>query len=287
MNPPAAGLDEYVADWHPRPVTAVDVISPQIADRLAATLDIDQRFAADDALPLLWQWLFFLDWPATARLGPDGHPLRGEFLPPLPDRRRMFAGGRVTVTRPLRVGEHATRHSDIVETTFKRGRTGEMLFVTVRHTYRQDGTICLVEDQDLVYRSGPGSATSFCRVADPLAPATAPWNAYPRTHPPLLFRFSALTGNAHRIHYDQAYATATEGYPGLVVHGPLLATYMAGLVGARDPGRAVAHFGFRLHKPVFCGDEIRVEGRPGDGAVDLRVVSGSAGVHATATATMG
>jgi 3-methylfumaryl-CoA hydratase len=286
MNPPTVGLDAFVADWHPEPVTVDDVILPRIADQLAATLDLGQRFAAGDALPLLWHWVFFLDWPATAQLGPDGHPVRGAFLPPIPDRRRMFAGGRVTVDRPLQVGERATRHSEIVGTALKHGRTGEMFFVTVRHTYRQDDTVCLVEDQDLVYRSDSGSATSFSRVAEPLAPAIAPWHASPHTYPTLLFRFSALTGNAHRIHYDEVYTTQVEGYPGLVVHGPLLAIYLAELVRAHNPGHTVAHFGFRLHKPVFAGDEIRVEGTPGEGAVDLAVVSGGANVHASARAMM-
>lgn len=286
MTPPTFGLHAFVADWRPERVTADDVISTRVADQLAATLDIGQRFEVGDALPLLWQWVFFLDWPATAQLGPDGHPARGALLPPIPDRRRMFAGGRVRAHRPLRLGEQATRESEVVDTALKHGWTGEMFFVTVRHTYRQDGTVCLVEDQDLVYRSDSGSATSFGRVTEPLAAATAPWYRCPRTHPALLFRFSALTGNAHRIHYDEVYATRTEGYPGLVVHGPLLAIYLAELVRTHQPDRTVAHFEFRLHKPIFAGDDMRIEGTPGDGAVDLAVVSGGANVHASAKATM-
>jgi len=279
----ATGLEEFVADWRPAPVVATDVISARVAEELAATLDLDQCFDAGDALPLLWQWTYFLDWPRTDELGPDGHPLRGHFLPPIPNRRRMFAGGRVEVAAPLRIGAAATRHSGIVKTTAKHGRTGELLFVTVRHSYTQDGSECLVEEQDLVYRSDDGSSTPFTRVAEPLADPSAAWHSEPHTLPTLLFRFSALTGNAHRIHYDEAYTTGVEGYPGLVVHGPLLAVYMAELLRAQAPDRSVETFEFRLQKPVFLGDDIRVQGAPTDAGADLTVVSGTANTHAAAS----
>jgi 3-methylfumaryl-CoA hydratase len=276
-------LADYVADWHPQPVLVEDTIAAAGVNRLAATLDLDQRFRDGDALPLLWQWIFFLDWPRTSELGPDGHPRDGVFLPPIPNRRRMFAGGRVTVHTPLRIGLPAQRHSEVAAKNVKHGRTGEMLFVTVRHTYRQDGAECITEEQDLVYRSDDGTSTPFARSTEPAAASTAPWSAHPHTHPGLLFRFSALTGNAHRIHYDEAYTTGVEGFPALVVHGPLLAVYMAELLRAHAPA-AVARFEFRLQKPVFVGDDIRVEGTPSDSGVELAVVSGSESRHAAATA---
>jgi 3-methylfumaryl-CoA hydratase len=277
------GLASHVTDWRPRPVDTDDVLCAQRAAQLAATLDLGTAPAEGDPLPLLWHWVYFLDWPRTAELGPDGHPLHGHFLPPIPNRRRMFAGGRLTVTAPLIVGAAATRHSEVVRTAVKQGRTGELLFVTVRHTHRQDDEVRIVEEQDLVYRSDDGSATPFARTEQPLPPPQTPWHAEPQTHPALLFRFSALTANAHRIHYDEAYTTGVEGFPALVVHGPLLAVHLAELVRAHEPDRQIGEFVFRLQKPVFVGDPIRVQGTPGD-PIELAVVSGAGDVHASAQA---
>ena len=274
----------YVADWRPAPVNSSDVISARRAAELAATLDLDEAFADGDTLPPLWQWAYFLDWPPTGELGPDGHPLHGHFLPPIPYRRRMFAGGRMTVTAPLVVGEPAARRSALAAARVKTGRTGELLFVTVRHDYRQGDQLRLVEEQDLVYRSDSGTSTPYARVTEPLEPPSAPWVVQPRPGPALLFRFSALTGNAHRIHYDQAYTTGVEGYPGVVVHGPLLAVYMAELARAQAAGRRLRDFEFRLSRPVFVGDEFRVQGRPTTDGTELAVVSGGGAVHASATA---
>jgi 3-methylfumaryl-CoA hydratase len=282
--PATVGLDKYVADWRPAPITTGDIISTQRAQQLAATLDLDDAFTDGDALPVLWQWVYFLDWPKTSELGPDGHPLNGHFLPPIPNRRRMFAGGRATVTSPLVVGEPAVRRSELARTAVKSGRSGELLFVTVRHEYRQDDALRLVEEQDLVYRSDTGTSTPYSRVAEPLRQQSTPWAAQPNPTPALLFRFSALTGNAHRIHYDETYTTGTEGYPGVVVHGPLLAVYMAELARAHSAGRVLKSFEFRLSRPVFVGDEIRVQGTPEDDGADLAVVSGGDAVHASAKA---
>jgi 3-methylfumaryl-CoA hydratase len=278
------GLGDHIADWTPSPVITDDLIGAQRANELAATLDLDDTFAEGDPLPLLWQWLYFLDWPKTQALGADGHPRDGHFLPPIPNRRRMFAGGRVAVVEPLLVGAPAVRRSEVTATMVKHGRTGEMLFVTVRSEYRQDDAVRLVEEQDLVYRSESGAATPFARVTEPLAVPATPWQQEPTTHPALLFRFSALTGNAHRIHYDEAYTTGTEGFPALVVHGPLLAIYMAELV--RAAARRPRKFEFALRKPVFVGDAIGVQGTPGDGTAELTVVSGDGTVHAQASAVL-
>jgi 3-methylfumaryl-CoA hydratase len=157
----------------------------------------------------------------------------------------------------------------------------------VRHEYSQNGQPRLVEEQDLVYRSDDSSTTSFSPASEPLGAQTTPWGTHPRINPCLLFRFSALTGNAHRIHYDQPYATAVEGYPGVVVHGPLLAVYMAELVRTHSRGRTVGEYEFRLLRPVFGGDDIRVQGTPADddGSVALSVVSGNGTAHASAKAT--
>lgn len=285
----ADGLSRYLQNWQPQPQETSDIVTAQRAQQLAATLDLADVVTAGHSLPPLWQWVYFLDWPPTADLGPDGHPLAGHFLPPIPNRRRMFAGGRMTINAPLVVGESASRRSAVVGTRLKQGRTGELLFVTVRHEYRQNGGVRLVEEQDLVYRSDDGSTARFSRVNEPCTAQSTPWAAQPVTYPSLLFRFSALIGNAHRIHYDEPYTTAVEGYPGLVVHGPLLALYMAELVRANSAGRAMGTFEFRLQRPVFVGDEFWVLGTPAgdDRATELMVVSGGGATHASATAGYG
>lgn len=277
------GLASHLGDWHPEPQRTVDDLAPATARQLAATLDLEEAFNAGSGLPPLWQWVYFNDWRPTAELGADGHPLAGHFLPPIPNRRRMFAGGRLTVTTPLLLGTSAERYASVTAVSVKSGRSGELLFVTVRYDYRQNGETALVEEQDIVYRSDSGAATSFSRPGEPLAEWTVPWTARPTTTPPLLFRFSALTANAHRIHYDEAYTTGTEGYPGLVVHGPLLAVYMAELVRARAAGRTIRKFEFRLNRPVFVGDAIEVQGTPDDDTVQLAVVSGGGAVHTSAS----
>jgi 3-methylfumaryl-CoA hydratase len=281
----ADGLAGYLGDWHPTPVAVVDELAAGGAQQLAATLDLDEAFSSGDALPPVWQWLYFNDWPPTSALGADGHPRDGHFLPPIPNRRRMFAGGRLTVHKPLRLGQAAQRQSSVTDIRVKSGRTGELLFVTLRHEFHQGGELAMVEEQDAVYRSDAGASTPFARAVEPLGEPGAPWAARPITTPPLLFRFSALTANAHRIHYDEQYTTATEGFPGLVVHGPLLAIYMSELVRATEPGRAFRGFEFRLSKPVFVGDAIEVQGVPTGDTVELAVISGAGTTHASATAT--
>ena len=279
-------LARHVEDWRPPDTDHADVIAARRVRELAATLDIDESFADGDALPALWHWLFFLDWPKGSELGADGHPRDGVFLPPIPNRRRMFAGARLTIGAPLVIGEAATRHAQVMKTSVKHGRSGDLLFVTVRSQYRQRDREVLVEEQDLVYRSDDGSATPFARPSEPLGPQTTPWVSHPHVDSPVLFRFSALTANAHRIHYDEPYATGVEGYPGLVVHGPLLAVYLAELARRNGPTTGLSGFEFQLRRPVFVGDQFRVQGTPADDgqSASLAVVSGAATDHVTATA---
>ena len=281
----ASALDQYTSDWRPAPLRTTEVLTAQRATELAATLDIDSVLASGDALPPLWHWVYFTEWPATAELGADGHPRNGHFLPPIPNRRRMFAGGRLTIHAPLVLGREATRTAEVTSTKVKHGKTGELLFVTVRYAFTQDGRQRLTEEQDLVYRSDSSSSTPFERVSEPLSAEQAPWAFQPTTHPALLFRFSALTANAHRIHYDEEYTTRVEGFPTLVVHGPLLALYMSELARTKSE-RPMQGFQFRLSRPVFVGDAIRVAGTPSaDGATaELAVRSGTANVHASAQA---
>jgi 3-methylfumaryl-CoA hydratase len=217
---------------------------------LAATLDIDAPASLPgDPVPPLWHWLWFLPIHRQSELGPDGHAKRGAFLPPVPLPRRMWAGGRFEFHRPLRVGETLTRTSRIVDVQQKEGRTGPLVFVVVRHEIGNAGQIALIEEQDIVYREHP----------KPDAPAPAPqpapndcmWERAVRPDDVLLFRYSALTFNGHRIHYDRRYATEVEGYPGLVVHGPLVATMLLELLRSNAPGMKVERFAFRSVGPLF------------------------------------
>jgi 3-methylfumaryl-CoA hydratase len=251
-----------VEGWAPEPYEITEEIGTAPASALAGLFDVEPP---GDALPPLWQWLYFLDRPAQRELGPDGHPLTGRFLPPIPDRRRMFAGGRFTARSPLRFGESITRRAELASTAVKQGRSGEMLFVTVRHTFLRGRTEVAVEEQDLVYRSGDPAAKPTSPSYE--APeADAPWLLRMTTDPVLLFRFSALTYNAHRIHYDEAYATQIEGHSGLVVHGPLLALLCLEL--PRRHGRTVTELAFRARSPVYAGQPFAVCGNP-EG--DLRI----------------
>ncbi|TVT50434.1 hypothetical protein FNH05_15955 [Amycolatopsis rhizosphaerae] len=270
-------LGEHLESWRPEPVTTVDDMLPGPVAAMSAVLD--QPIPAGP-LPPLWHWLYFLDWPLQRELGEDGHPREGHFLPPIPDRRRMIAGGRLKVREPLELGVEAERVSRLGEVTVKQGSTGEMVFVTVRHEISQGGRLRLVEDQDVVYRSGEDERRKamLTRSTTEAPAADERWQKELRPDTRLLFRFSALTANAHRIHYDEPYVRDVEGYPGLVVHGPLLVLLMLELVRDR-PVRSVA---FRLRRPVFAGEHLRLLGSPGLEGAGLRVATAREDRHATA-----
>ncbi len=225
-----------------RTETRTDSVAPHLLHGLAATLGME----IPDRLPPLWHWMLFQDWVPPDRLGPDGHPKRGGFLPPVHDLpRRMWAGGRVRFLAPLHASDAVRRTSTILSVKEKQGGSGRLVFVTVGHTIVGPHGPAIEEQQDIVYRGAEGAAA---KPADPAAPA--PPGARRGTvlpDPVLLFRYSALTGNGHRIHYDLDYVRGVEGYPGLVVHGPLQATWLAGLLADRD----VAEFSFRGFRPAF------------------------------------
>ncbi|NMI01881.1 hypothetical protein HF526_31975 [Pseudonocardia sp. K10HN5] len=230
----------------------------------------------------MWHWLHFLDHPAQAELGDDGHPAAGHFLPPIPDRRRMFAGGRLEISEPLRVGDEIVRRSALVDVAPKQGRSGDMLFTTVRHEFLRGGVPVVVEEQDIVYRSqpvgkqrgGPVAQAPVATEPEPAAPGA--WRARLDPDPAMLFRFSALTYNTHRIHYDQPYVTGVEGYPGLVVHGPLLALLLLELPRRHAPDRPVTAFSFRLSRPAFAGTPVVADAVAGEGS-ELGLAAGVPG----------
>ncbi|MDH6622621.1 hydroxyacyl-ACP dehydratase HTD2-like protein with hotdog domain [Streptomyces sp. LBL] len=198
----------------------------------------------------------------------------------------MWAGGRCEITEPLRLGEPAERISSLGTVTAKQGRTGEMLFVTERREFRQHGRTCLVEEQDIVYRSGRSAGEHPAGIDESAFPDTdAPWQLPLRADPALLFRFSALTANAHRIHYDSPYCQGEEGYPGLVVHGPLLALLMLELARRHAPQRRLRSLSYRLRRPVFAGERLLACGTRVDDRAELRIATHREERHATAEVT--
>ncbi|MFD5249933.1 MaoC family dehydratase N-terminal domain-containing protein [Amycolatopsis sp. NPDC058340] len=229
-------------------MTRTELLRPEPALALAALLDIPVP-DLDQGLPLLWHWIYLLDRPAQTDLGQDGHPVRNTVVaPPGPGRRRMWAGGRVRTLGPLRCGEPATRHSEVLSLTEKQGRTGALTIVVVGHEIRQGGRVVVKEEQDIVYRDADSTVPARGDRGPERPPADGEWSV--AVSPTLLFRFSALTYNAHRIHYDRGYARDVEGYPGLVVHGPLQALAMAEI--ARTRGRnGDQRFDYRLIEPLF------------------------------------
>ncbi len=242
-------------DWIGRSETAHDHLSHNLLKRIAATFG--EEVPEDGAdIPPLWQWCFFQDPLPETALGSDGHPARGGFLPPADNRNRMWAGGRIEFLQALRAGEAATRVSTITQVEEKTGRTGSLLFVTVRHDYSQDGRLAIREEQDIVYReptppkSGSGDALEQGEWSETVDPT-----------PTLLFRYSAVTFNGHRIHYDYPYVTGTEGYSGLVVHGPLIATLSLRAFLRANPGATLRRFAYRGVRPLIAPQPFEVGGR--------------------------
>lgn len=241
---------EELMAWIGRSETTHDGLAPAQAAAAAATFDM-AGFSAEPghALPPLWHWFYFHSPATQAALSSEGHPRRGGFLPPIALPRRMYAGGRLTFVAPLVLGAPALRTSTILDVSLKEGRSGPLAFVRVGHRCVQEGQLCVEEEHDIVYREMGGPVPAPV-VAPPAshAPGTVARMVHPDTR--LLFRFSALTFNAHRIHYDRDYARNEEGYPGLVVHGPLIAMQLISLAQEMT-SRHVTSFEFRSERPLF------------------------------------
>lgn len=242
--------------WIGRTQESQEELSTLLVSRLATTLG-EPAPAAGEALPPLWHWAFFQDAVPEAGLGADGHPARGGFLPPADGRNRMWAGGRLEFHEPLRVGRQASRVTTILKVEEKHGRTGALLFVTLRHDYLQDGRLALREEQDIVYRE-----PSPPKLGGTEALPEGAWREAVEPSPVLLFRYSAVTFNGHRIHYDWPYVTGAEGYPGLVVHGPLIATLNLRTFCRANPQARLRRFAYRGLRPLISPEPFELGGRP-------------------------
>jgi 3-methylfumaryl-CoA hydratase len=252
-------MDNLTA-WQGRTEEQFDAITAAPLAAMAALLDRDDPAPHPGrAVPPLWHWLYFLPVHRQSQLGPDGHALRGGFLPPVDLPRRMWAGGRLRFLAPLQVGDQARRVSTIADITSKEGRSGKLVFVLVRHVIEGVAGVAIEEEHDIVYRANP-------QPGDPEpSPVAADldhdWIRDITPDPVLLFRYSALTFNGHRIHYDQPYVTQVEGYPGLIVHGPLIASLLLDLVRRERPAAVVTAFSFRAVQPLFDIHRFSVCGR--------------------------
>ena len=253
----------HLQTWAGRTETVADDITAAPVRALSATLDRDDAAPVPGTpLPALWHWLYFLPHHRQSEIGPDGHARRGGFLPPVPLPRRMWAGGRLQwqIDNPLVVGDAVRRVSRIASVTHKAGRTGDLVFVLVQHEVHNAHGLALTEEHDIVYRAA-------AQASDPVPPPTpaeqgAAWRREIAPDDVLLFRYSALTFNGHRIHYDRSYVTEVEGYPGLIVHGPLIATLLVDLVRRQVPGARLKSFNFKAVRPTFDLHPFFLNGSP-------------------------
>jgi 3-methylfumaryl-CoA hydratase len=285
-------LEDAIQDWSPEPVTTTGTTTAWSVAAVSGLLDLDPVAGEGEPLPPMWHWFGFLEHPRQDELGDDGHLEAGHFLPPLARRRRMMAGGRLRVTRPMRIGETLTRRSSLAGAQVKHGRSGDMLLVTVRDEFLdgpEDVEAVVTEETDIVYRSqAPGQARGleFDTPSDE-EPVTGDEAVTLVPDATVLFRFSALTYNTHRIHYDHPYVTGVEGYPGLVVHGPLLALMLLEIPRRHRRERAVTAFDYRLARPAFAGHRLVADHEGGrvraSTADELAVAAGAVGVASSIT----
>ncbi|MCP3870386.1 MAG: acyl-CoA dehydrogenase [Gammaproteobacteria bacterium] len=273
-----------LSKWAGSTETREDIIGLAPARGAIALLDREASpLENGDPLPPLWHWFYFLPQVPGRLISRDGHPERGDFLPPVDLPRRMFAGSRMDYFSPLTIGQPAIRVGEVISVKEKTGKSGKLVFVTVEYRISQQGRLCIREEQDIVYKEAAG------RIPLPLpdkSRAPVPEGAWSHVMVPdevVLFRFSALTFNAHRIHYDRAYATNEEGYPGLVVHGPLTALMLAELT-ATNSSRRLTHFAFQGLAPLFDsypirlvgnadGDNVSLEAQGPDGKIAMKAIA--------------
>lgn len=274
----------HLKSWIGKEKLVSDDLSPFPAQALAAVLDHDMLPQKGDALPPTWHWLYFLEAPPSSATGSDGHPKKGGFLPPVPLPRRMWAAGNLQIGQPLVLGLAAQKKSTIRSVDLKEGKSGALVFVNLEHALYQNDQLCILEQQNLVYRDMPSAPA-------PLAPGEfaaqeADWTKTCVPDPMLLFRYSALTYNSHRIHYDRNYATQSEFYPALVVHGPLQATLLLDFVGTQAADKRLGRFSFRAVRPIFDDAPFKLCGKRNGDQVKLWTVAAEGYLGMTATAEL-
>jgi 3-methylfumaryl-CoA hydratase len=255
-----AAIDlDHLRQWIGRTEEKTDIVTAYLVAGLRSVLFLDiGKPKHGDAAPFTAHWCLTLPVVPMSEVGPDGHPNRGGFLPPVPLPRRMWAGGAINFVEPLRVGDVVTRTSTIKDVTMKSGSTGLLCFVSVDHVFQTPRGVAIRERHDIVYREIPAAGQNTAPAKPPADPVAAKHSERHLADPVLLFRYSALTFNGHRIHYDRDYVTKVEGYPGLIVHGPLQAALLIELAAKRHGGKAPASFVYRGLQPLFDGSEFSV-----------------------------
>ncbi|MGB7316795.1 MAG: MaoC family dehydratase N-terminal domain-containing protein [Planktotalea sp.] len=277
---------EHLRSWEGRSEEKRDKIAAFPSNALAATLDRDDaEYVVGEVLPPLWHWMYFLALHKLKDSGYDGHAALGSFLPPVPLPRRMWAGSRLRFLAPMKIGRDLLKRSSVKSVSHKAGRSGDLVFVTVLHEIWDGDTQCISEEHDIVYRAAPAKGTPVSMP--PKAPETSTFERSISPDPVLLFRYSALTFNGHRIHYDHPFCINTEGYEGLIVHGPLLATLMLDLLRREMPDAEVSAFEFRAISPVFDTQGFSVHGAPNDdGTIALWIKRHDGALAMQGTATL-
>ncbi|MEO8392953.1 MAG: MaoC family dehydratase N-terminal domain-containing protein [Chloroflexota bacterium] len=271
-------------DWIGKSEETADTLTVSPAQRMAATLNKLEVFVPGTALPPTWHWLYFLPAVRLDHTSADGHAQRGGFMPPVDLPRRMWAGGRLAFHRPLHTGEKALKKSIISEVTVKQGKSGALVFVLVRHEIIGEQGLALLEEQDIVFREALSGQTAPSVQS---APAEAQFSREITPDAVLLFRYSALTFNSHRIHYDRDYCHDVEGYPGLVVHGQLTASFMLELLHVHAPNQTIKSFSFRAVTALYDHQPFRIAGRIDGEAVQLWALNAEGNLAMTANATLG
>ncbi len=272
-------MDDWAA-WVGRSTRRSEILDPAQANRMNVTLDREPTFADGDELPPAWHWLYFHEIVRGSDLGEEGHPKLGITMPPVPLPRRMWAGGRLTFEAPIRLGTQIEKVSTISAVTPKEGSSGPLFFVTVGHVLSCGDMVAVREEQTIVYRE---MSTTDRRAEPRPAPVQADLQTRWQLDSTALFRYSALTFNGHRIHYDSDYCREVEGYPNLVVHGPLLATLLLDL--AIREGRPLRDFRYRAKSPVFLPQTFSVNARVDAATTHLWVATQDGGLAMEATAT--
>lgn len=278
---------EKLKDWIGKSESAQERASTGRIHGLFALLDKPEIPQEGDEIGPMGHWCYFMPRVPASEIGADGHPARGGFMPPVPLPRRMFGGFRATYHKPLILGEMMRRDAEIADIQIKEGRTGTLLFCTVNHKFFGESGLAIEEDHDYVYRGNPPAGNqdkSGGSGQTAAAPEDHAWSREIVPDPVMLFRYSAVTFNGHRIHYDRKYVTEVEGYPALVVHGPLIATLLAELALDNNPGRSFRKFDFQARAPLFDNAPFTVAGKPTDDGCSLWSTTPSGSFSARATA---